>query len=621
MSELNFPTDSDKSVARESLIKLSRHLPLPDKLNGLLEHILGFDAVNELYLSLPEDTNPGNFFDKVLEELGVSYTVVSRLENPIPLKGPVLALANHPFGGIDGLILGSILSRCRPDSKLIVNELLLSIREMESRIIPVDVFGGINSKKANLSGMRRCLLELKRGGCLGTFPSGVVSHWKKGRGLVDPQWSPHLASLACRTGATVVPIYFEGRNSALFHFMGIFHERLRTVRLPRELFKKRNANVKVVMGDPIPAARLKGFSNDAEAIAFLKFQTSMLRGRLEEARRKLFPRLSMKDRKTPLPESGTAPVISPVAAHLLEMEIESLPHDFLFFDQGRFRVYGAKKEQVPHVVREIGRLRELTFREVNEGTGKSLDLDKFDEYYWHLFLWDSEDKAIAGAYRLGLSEEILPVYGQRGFYTHTLFKMRAKFLENLRPTIELGRSFIAHAYQRKYTSLALLWKGILSFILKNPQYKNLFGPVSIDKEYHSLSRDIMVQFLSKKNKEHELSSWIRPRHPIKIKSLRQDEQVLLTRAFENIEEVSALISEVEKSGKGIPVLLKHYLRLNGNILAFNVDPDFNHSVDSLMVVDLTRVEARLLEHYLGKEGRDAFMAFHSTENPTAQGGD
>lgn len=587
-----------------------------------LERALGFEGVNAIYRALPADTTATNFFDRVLDVMAVRYSLVARSDNPFPEEGPVMAVANHPFGGVDGLILGSLLSRFRPDARLIVNRMLLNIPEMAPRIIPVDVFGGPQAVRANLDGMRSCIRALKAGNCLGTFPAGEVAHWEYGKGLVESPWSPHLAELALRTGATVVPIYFEGRNSPLFHLLGALHERLRTLQLPREFVNKQSSAPIAVLGDPIRPERLSRFRDADEATAYLRLQTFLLRGRILRPKRRAFRRFFSipADGGSPR-ESCWDPVAEPRDRASLEREIATLRSGARLLRQGRFDVFAVRRGEIPKMMEEIGRLRERTFREAHEGTGKRLDLDAFDDTYWHLFLWDRESREVAGAYRIGLTGEMLSRWGQKGFYTHTLFQMRNGFLEELHPAMELGRSFITPEYQKKHASLALLWKGIGAFVAQRPEYRYLFGPVSIDKEYQSLSRDIMVQYLTEKTGEARLARRVRPRNPLGKGGLRKEEREALGRFAEDIQSVSALISEVESSGKGVPILLKHYIRLNARLLALNVDPAFNDSVDSLMIVDLPAVEPRLLRHYMGPDAAAAYIRRHAVgcDDAGAQG--
>jgi putative hemolysin len=259
------------------------------------------------------------------------------------------------------------------------------------------------------------------------------------------------------------------------------------------------------------------------------------------------------------------------------------------------------------MLREIGRLREITFREVREGTGQALDLDEFDQHYLHLFLWNKPAAELAGAYRLGLTDVILRQFGPEGLYTSTLFRFKPGFLEQLQDAIELGRSFIASKYQKEYSCLSLLWKGIGQFIVRNPRYKILFGPVSISDDYQALSKRLIVQFLRQNKLDAELFRYVRPRKPyrcwpIKTAALRQ-----LPR---DADDISLLISEIEKDGKGIPILLRHYLRLNASFSCFNVDAKFSNVVDGLMRVDLMKTDHRLMRHFMTEPGFQAFARHH-----------
>ena len=271
----------------------------------------------------------------------------------------------------------------------------------------------------------------------------------------------------------------------------------------------------------------------------------------------------------------------------------------------------ARAEEIPNVLHEIGRLREVTFRQVGEGTGRAVDLDAFDDHYWHLFVWNRQRGEVVGAYRLGPSEEILTRSGAQGFYTSSLFHWKPSFLNRIRPALELGRSFVRPEYQKTYAPLLLLWKGIGQFLVRNPRYKVLFGPVSISNEYSLASRELMVKFLSAYRQSPDLAPLVRARVPFRRRPSRVTVE-LLGAANRNVEELSALIADVETDRKGVPILLKQYLKLGGELAAFNVDRNFAGAIDGLIVVDLRKTDVRLLERYMGKDGAADFL---STEPP------
>jgi putative hemolysin len=257
-------------------------------------------------------------------------------------------------------------------------------------------------------------------------------------------------------------------------------------------------------------------------------------------------------------------------------------------------------------MREIGQLREKTFREVEEGTGTPCDLDAYDERYLHLFMWHAGRSEIVGSYRIGLVDEILAEQGPRGLYTSSLFKFNAGFLERLGPALELGRSFIRAEYQRKPTSLALLWRGIGELLVRNPRYKVLFGPVSISRAYHSVSKRLMIEYLEKNHGDDALGALVKPKNRPKGK-LEPRARAALEVLAKDVDDVSSLVSEIEEDSKGMPVLLRHYLKLNARLLGFNVDPAFGHCVDGLILVDLRTTEPRILKRFMGEEGH-AFYA-------------
>jgi hypothetical protein len=278
--------------------------------------------------------------------------------------------------------------------------------------------------------------------------------------------------------------------------------------------------------------------------------------------------------------------------------------------QGKLSVYQAYSHEIPCLLREIGRLREITFREVGEGTGEALDLDRFDRYYEHLILWDEEEETIAGAYRLGRADVILREYGPKGLYTSTLFHFEKPFLAHLGHAVEMGRSFIVKAYQRNLTSLPLLWKGIAHWIARNPHYTKLFGPVSISKDYNSLSRKMIVAWLQDNKLHPQLASLVRPRNPFRFIRGRRLMREFISANLQHVDDCSALVSSVETDGKGIPVLLKHYLKLNATILSFNVDKDFSDCLDGLIMVDFMQIDARTLAKYMGDAACTAYRASH-----------
>jgi putative hemolysin len=566
-----------------------------------IDKMLSLSTINRLYLqSLALQHHP-NYFSSALRVLNIEYDLSEEDRAKIPLEGPVVAVANHPFGGIDGLVLGDILSRLRGDVRLLGNHWLAEIPEVRGSVIPVDPWGGADAVQSNIAPLKSCLRWLRGGGILGVFPSGTVSHLRVREARVsDPPWHTTVAALVRRTNATVIPIFFEGRNSAVFQLAGLIHPALRTALLPKELLRRSNSRISVRVGRPIGPDKIERYPDDQTLTEYLRWKTYMLKRRESPVRPRFVPRQATA-------EAAPEAVVDPVPGGLIAAEVARLPADARLTALGDLQVFIAEARQIPAVLREIGRLREETFRAVGEGTGRACDLDRFDQSYLHLFMWNQARSEVVGSYRLGQVDEILARDGIEGLYTSSLFKFKPGFLERLGPTLELGRSFIRAEYQRKASSLALLWRGIGEYLVRNPRYKVLFGPVSISRDYQSLSRRLMVQYLGEKHSDAAYATLVKAKNPPRDK-LDAVERKALEALVRDADDVSALVSELEEDNKGMPVLIRHYLRLNARILSFNVDPAFGHCIDGLIVVDLRTTDPKILRRFMGDEGH----AFYSS---------
>jgi len=589
------------------LIDLKRSLPLSlnrwfiNPVAVSIEKTLSIGRINSIYRGIVSGSAESDFFDKALDYLQVRFEVPPADIAKIPTAGPLVVVANHPFGGIEGVLLGSLFRKARPDLKILGNFLLQHIPEIRERIIPVDPFGRRSSVAANARAYREAIRWLKKGGAIITFPAGEVSHLQLTKGkVVDPEWSSHIGRIIRQTQATVQPVYFPGRNSMFFNFMGLLNARFRTVLLAHELANKSRKTLRAYIGKPLPWTHLEGFSSDLLLTSFLRLNTYFLKHRSGRKPIRINP-LKLK-------ASPPVPVAEPLPANRLEKEVKGLPPDQKLVAHHEFEVHFARAAQIPLLMQEIGRLRELSFREVQEGTGRAVDLDAFDDDYFHLFLWNRRTAEVVGAYRLGLTDVILRRRGLRGLYTNSLFRFKPDFPRELEHSIELGRSFIRTAYQRKHNCLALLWKGIGQFIIRNPEFTKLFGPVSISQNYHWVSKNLMVEFLRKHKMDSTLARRVKPRRPYRI---WRGEERQMTPFLRDIEDVSLLVSEIERDGKGVPVLIKHYLKLNASFVSFNVDKDFCDVVDGLIVVDLLQTDARILRRFMGEKGFETFRNYQS----------
>ncbi len=585
----------------------------PFKLNGtlglnkipllepLIERSLTLHRLDRMYRELPQSEDASEFLQQTLDAFNINYVTDTEELNRVPADGPAIMVANHPFGAIEGVIMAQLLLRRRPDIKIMANHYLQRIPELRELFIGVDPFGGEQATKVNSRPLREAVRWVKNGGLLLVFPAGEVSHYRfdKGR-ITDPEWSDTIARLIRMTRAPVIPSYIHGNNGMLFQLAGMLHPRLRTALIPRQLTNKADHTIPIRIGGLIKPNKLSAMAvTDAELAKQLRLRSYMLGEQL---------RLSEKKQR-----SQTQTAMSPVApqtysASDLEKEISLLPHHQHLVDNNDLQVYYARANQIPRLMQEIGRLREITFRETGEGTGRERDIDLYDAYYIHLFIWNREKSELVGAYRLGRADKILARFGKKGLYTHSLFKYRRALLNRLNPALELGRSFIRKEYQRSFSPLLLLWKGIGAYVCNNPQYRVLFGPVSISGEYQTLSQQMMVTFLESNRYLPGLANQIKPRRPFRNgRDNRLRDEVSDLR---ELDLLSDLVSQVEPDRKGVPILLKQYLKMGGHILGFNVDPDFNNTLDGLIMVDLLQSPEKLLQRYMGEEGAREFLAYH-----------
>ncbi len=596
--------DSDRNVFS---LKVSFRDPFRRNLFKVIrrsvERLFFLEQINRVYEVASRMREGEDFISASMRAMEVTPEVSAEDLQRVPREGACMVVANHPFGGIEGLVLLQVLRTVRPDTKIMANYLLQRMPEMHEFAIFVNPFGGKEASAANIGAIKACIRWLQEGHMLLVFPSGEVSHLDlRRREVVDPQWNPTIARIIRKGRAGALPVFVEGRNSALFQMMGLVHPRLRTAMLPREMVSKRGSRLRFRIGTPVPFARLDAIEGDREMVDYLQLRTYILKGRgAEPAGPADAPRAD---------SAAMIPVAEGLYPETLAQDIFLLPPECLLLETEEFGVYLARAEQIPRLLHEIGRLREITFRAVGEGTGREIDLDRFDRYYYHLVLWSRRKNELVGAYRIGKTDEILARYGKRGLYTSTLFRYRRRLLQTMGPALELGRSFIRAEYQRNYASLLLLWKGIGKLIVREPKYRHLFGPVSINNEYNTLSRQMLEVFLRANNFRTDWARYVKPRHhPSRPNPHRWNPRVF-QRAIRDPEEISELIAEIEKDRKGVPVLLKQYLKLGGKLLSFNVDPKFCDVLDGLIWVDLLDTDPRIIVRFIGREAAEAFLRHH-----------
>ena len=534
--------------------------------------------------------------------MGVRYGVPDEQMEQIPQEGPLVVVANHPLGALEGLLLINLLRKVRPDTKVLANFLLQRIPEMREHIISVDPFGRAASTKYNVAPLREGIRWLKSGGVLGIFPSGVVSHLRlRQRAITDPPWREAVGRLIQLAKTPVLPVFFEGRNGLAFQLAGLVHPRLRTIMLPRAFLKLKNRTIGVRVGEVIPFTKLETFATPKDMLSYVRMRTYILGG--DGSRRSSNRLASIRQR-----EKDHQPIIDPVPPDRLEADLNTLPDRQLLMSSGEYQVWWANASQMPNLMNELGRLREVAFRTAGEGTGTPKDVDPYDYHYLHLLVWNKDTRELVGAYRLGQTDKILEEHGPDGLFTHEYYEFDREFLDHLNPALELGRSFVRPEYQRQHSPLALLWRGVGAFVVQNPQYRRLFGLVSISNEYQSVSKQMMIAFLKLHAHLPSLARLTRSRRPPRLQPRHDIDKC--SHLISNIDEISSLVSGIEEDRKGVPVLLRQYLRLNAKFLSCNVLPSFSDMWAGLMLVDLIDTDRRILDRHLGKEGAATFLEYH-----------
>ncbi len=520
-----------------------------------------------------------DFIDSILNEFEIDFEIPEKDLKRIPKEGPFITISNHPLGGIDGMILMKLVLQSRPDYKVVANFLLQRLDPLKPYILPVNPFEDHKEAKSSLSGMKKAIAHLKEGNALGIFPAGEVSTYRDKKVIVDKPWEPSAMKLIQKSKVPVVPIYFHAKNSLFFYRLASFSDVLRTAKLPSEMLSQRRRKIKVRVGHPISVEDQVEHSNLEAYTAFLRRKTYMLANAFE--RKKLLGKLP-KTLKIPRSPKDIAEETN---SELMNIEVENCRKmDKRLLQSRNYEVFLAKREVIPNILNEIGRLREITFREVGEGTNNSIDLDKFDDNYHHLFLWDNETKKIAGAYRMGMGSEIYAEHGINGFYLQDLFRFEPELHKMMSQSIEMGRAFIIKEYQLKPMPLFLLWKGIVHCTLRFPEHKYLIGGVTISDKFSNFSKSLMIEFMKSNYYDPYVAQYVRPKKEFKVKLEDADKDLVFDESEADLNKFDKIIDELETENLRLPVLIKKYIKQNAKVVAFNVDPLFNDAVDGLMYI-------------------------------------
>ena len=559
-------------VINKSEVKKSMKIPgIPGSLLAAMTmKIAGLDKLNELYDRLA-DYKGVEFSDKVLESLDITLNVNTPALENIPKEGGVVITSNHPFGGLDGLAALSILGKVRKDVKILTNFILSKVPNVSDYFIPINTtyaFGKFTAP--TISGLRQAEEHLLKGGLLVIFPAGEVSSWNnQGKVVEDAEWMTYISRQVRRSKCPVIPMYFHGKNSKYFQWLGRISTKLSDLRFTGEIFDKKGKEIKVRIGSVIQHAELEKFQEDKIVAKFLRSRSYMLEADTIE-----------KDESVYTTRLGD---FVPTDVLLKELEENKDAH---MFDVGTLSCYLFDYNRIPNMMHEIAVRREEAFRAVGEGTNNSVDTDPYDVYYKHLVLWDNTTKDLVGAYRLGLGADILREKGIHGFYADTLFRYSDKFAPVLEKCVELGRSFVCVSHQKDTLALMLLLKGLFYTLMKYPEYKYLIGPVSISSWYPMLYRSVMIHYLKQFHRNPAYDDMTNPKTPFVPDFGRVDPEALLFGKTTNLEMFDRYLLRMSGGQYRLPPLLKKYIKMGSKIIDYNVDPDFNYCVDGLIMLAL-----------------------------------
>lgn len=562
--------------------------------NPAATFLMGFtklNKVNELYDRVKDKTGK-DFFDAFVRERNIQYIVFEEDLAKIPKTGSFIIVSNHPLGAIDGVLMCKIISEIRPDFKIMGNFLLEKIKPMEPYVIPVNPFGGDRKNIRNsLNGMRETLRYLEEGGCVGIFPAGEVSNKNNQYNEIrDKEWEKPALKLIKNAKVPVIPMYFHAKNSNFFYNIAKVHPDLQTLLLPSEMMRDRTSPIRIRIGKAVTVKNIQEHESLEELNEYLQTKIYFLRSYYEK-RKSLMNLLKLPNLKLNFSINKEANVVQNIIDETpsedLIAEIEKLKaEDKQLFSNGNYEVYFTNYESIPSIMREIGRQRELTFRAVGEGSNLPFDLDEYDQYYHHLFLWDNEAKKLAGAYRMALGKDVMRKYGIEGFYTASLFEFDQELQPFFRKVIEMGRAYISREYQQKPLPLFLLWRGIVHVCLRNPDHKFLMGGVSISDKFSEFSKSLMIEFMRSHYYDSAVAQYIHPKNEFKVKLRDRDKSLFFEAMESDLNKLDKVIDDLEPEMR-MPVLIKKYIKQNAKVVAFNVDPSFNDAIDGLMYIRIS----------------------------------
>mgnify|MGYP005844968817 CR=1 FL=1 len=555
------------------------------------DRVFGLERLDMLYRDrIPEDTAPEEFAGRALDALGISHeTTGPDLARQLPASGPVIVVSNHPFGAVEGLVLAHLITQVRRDVKILANSALQVLPAFAPMLIAVDP---LKVSPRNVGAIRRCESHLKAGGVLVVFPAGRVSWPKKStHEVADGPWHRLTGHLLLRSEATLVPVYFEGGNSRRFHAAGRLFGSGRMALLPRELLRLMGGHVRYRAGRPLSASLWRHMLAD-DLTRYARLMVYAL------------PRAATESSSSTTPVSAAEPLAERGSRADLLREVAGLPAEQRLLDFKHFRVMYGRARQMPAMMAEIARERERTFRELEEGSGSSRDRDSFDESYVQLFVWDSKQHALVGAYRLGHTDELRRQAGSRAIYLSQMFDFDPRFYDDAPPSLELGRSFIVAEHQRSFHGLYLLWQGIGRYLCRHPRYRRLYGTVSLSRQHDARAMAWLCEALI------EPDPTVRPRNPMPAKADPEWRDFLRACRPLPLATLSAIVRALDPASRDLPVLLRHYHRLGARFHAVAVDPNFLNTPGLLLSVDVAALGLDRLATFMG-DGAGKYLAWSS----------
>jgi putative hemolysin len=546
---------------------------------NLLDKLLAIDKLDALYTELDlHGLAKHEFAERLLHGLNINVQGLAEFQSRIPKQGPLVLASNHPFGGIEGVLLAWAIHQVRPDIKVMANRGLRIFPELSDFFIFANPLA--SNDPQNGPAIRACLKHLNNGGALLVFPAGRVSYYHGAtKRIADHPWNRLVASLQQRSQASVVPVFVSGFNSRWFYRLGRIYYRLRMLMLPRELLNKRHASIHITAGFPVSAKDMSAAGTSEQHTLLLRQQCYLQ----DPSYIKPWPADPVSQLKPLLPATDPALILS---------EIRALAPQQCLLEHKGLSVYYGYQHQLVNTVTEIARLRELVFRQHNEGSGEPLDTDRFDATYTHLFVVNMRSGQIIGAYRMGQTDKLLADGNLENLYLHKMFNFGPDFINRQQPCLEMGRSFLIPEYQRSFQGLYLLWRGIGAFVCQFPHYRTLYGTVSISKLYDPRSVALIQQAMVTPTQTVSPRTHFAYTLPPEVQDFCTQQGIR--------PNLAALLKSLEADGKDVPILLKHYEKLGATFHCLGIDSSFNDTPGLLLSVDLPSAPEKLLKLYLAE---------------------